>query len=102
VGPRDGVYGARPVVTLTCDTCAWAEAVKNSPRDVNAAARRHQREQSRLGPCAVCGSTRSRRSRHPSGNVYCAANADGRDRCREREVAKAFGKWVGGEWRPAS
>lgn len=54
-----------------------------------------------LGPCNVCGSVRSQRSVHPSGNVYCVPNTNGRDRCRERELARAVGQWRGGVWQPA-
>jgi len=43
-----------------------------------------------LGPCHVCGSTRSQRTLEWGGQVVCVANANGRDRCRERELAKAI------------
>src|SRR5262245_28813462 len=42
-------------------------------------------------PCSICGSTRSRRIYLYDGvSVACIANANGRDRCREREVARAM------------
>lgn len=49
------------------------------------------RKTSKLGPCVICGSTRSQRGPlfGDYSRVACYANADGRDRCREREMRKA-------------
>lgn len=41
-------------------------------------------------PCHVCGSKTSAASTDYVGRVVCDANLNGRDRCREREVANMF------------
>ena len=52
----------------------------------------------KLGPCSICGATRSQRGPlfGDYSRIACYPNANGRDRCREREMARAFGRWVNG------